>query len=97
MAEALAKSADYRVLRRLVPREIFTSSIGQNTKTGILLDVETTGLDPQKDEIIIGMVKFDYLPDGRIASLRDVYASFKEPSEPMLSMSPRSPASRMTW
>ena len=84
MAEALAKSADYRVLRRLVPREIFTSSIGQNTKTGILLDVETTGLDRQKDEIIeLGIVKFDYLPDGRIASLRDVYASFNEPSEPI--------------
>jgi len=84
MPEALAKSADYRVLRRLVPREIFTSSIGQNTKTGILLDVETTGLDQQKDEIIeLGMVKFDYLPDGRIASLRDVYASFNEPSEPI--------------
>jgi DNA polymerase III subunit epsilon len=84
MAEALAKSADYRVLRRLVPREIFTSSIGQNTKTGILLDVETTGLNQQKDEIIeLGMVKFDYLPDGRIASLRDVYTSFNEPSEPI--------------
>jgi DNA polymerase-3 subunit epsilon len=84
MAEALAKSADYRVLRRLVPREIFTSSIGQNTKTGILLDVETTGLDQQKDEIIeLGMVKFDYLPDGRIASLREVYTSFNEPSEPI--------------
>jgi DNA polymerase III subunit epsilon len=84
MAEALAKSADYRVLRRLVPREIFTSSIGQNTKTGILLDVETTGLDQQKDEIIeLGMVKFDYLPDGRIASVRDVFASFNEPSAPI--------------
>ena len=84
MAEALANSADYRVLRRLVPREIFTSPIGQNTKTGILLDVETTGLDQQKDEVIeLGMVKFDYLPDGRIASLRDVYASFNEPSEPI--------------
>src|ERR1700760_2335819 len=84
MAEALAKSADYRVLRRLVPRENFTPSIGQNTKTGILLDVETTGLDPQKDEIIeLGMVKFDYLPDGRVAGLRDVFTSFNEPSEPI--------------
>jgi DNA polymerase-3 subunit epsilon len=60
MAEALAKSADYRVLRRLVPRKSFTPSVGQNTKTGILLDVETTGLDQQKDEVVeLGMVKFD--------------------------------------
>src|ERR1700747_3701491 len=52
MAEALAKSTDYRVLRRLVPRETFNSSVGLITKSGILLDVETTGLDQRKDEVI---------------------------------------------
>jgi DNA polymerase-3 subunit epsilon len=26
------------------------------------------------------MVKFDYLPDGRIASVRDVFSSFNEPT-----------------
>jgi DNA polymerase-3 subunit epsilon len=84
MAEALAKSADYRVLRRLVRRETSASPVGQNTKTGILLDVETTGLDQQKDEVIeLGMVKFDYLPDGRIAGVRDIFSSFNEPSTPI--------------
>ena len=81
MAEALSRSTDYRVLRRLVPRTIFTPSVSENTKTGILLDTETTGLDPRKDEVIeLGMVKFDYLPDGRVVGVRDVFSSFNEPS-----------------
>lgn len=84
MADALAKTGDYRVLRRLVPRTTFVPSIGEVTKTGVLIDVETTGLDQQQDEIIeLGMVKFEYLPDGRIAGLRDVFTSFNEPSGPI--------------
>ncbi|WP_426421774.1 exonuclease domain-containing protein [Bradyrhizobium genosp. A] len=84
MAERLAKSADYRVLRRLVHRETSTRITGQSTKTAILLDVETPGLDQRKDEITeLGMIKFDYQPDGRIAGLRDVFSSFNEPSEPV--------------
>ena len=83
MAEALARSGEYRVLRRLVPRTSFTPSEGR-TKTAILLDVETTGLDQRKDEVVeLGMIKFDYLPDGRIASIRDVFSSFNEPLEPI--------------
>ncbi len=79
MAEALAKSADYRVRRRPL-----TPSNGEATKTGILIDVELTGLDQQKDEVIeLGMVKFDYLADGCIAGLRDVFSSFNEPSAPI--------------
>jgi DNA polymerase III subunit epsilon len=84
MAEALSKSAEYRVLRRLVPRTTCASTVDPDMKTGVLLDVETTGLDPRKDDVIeLGMVKFDYLPGGRIAGLREVFTSFNEPTVPI--------------
>jgi DNA polymerase-3 subunit epsilon len=84
MADALGQSADYRVLRRLVPRTVIARPVDLATKTGILLDAETTGLDTRKDEVIeLGMVKFDYLPDGRITGVRDVFSAFNEPSSPI--------------
>lgn len=81
MAEALSRSADFRVLRRLVPRIPASPVAGQETKTGVLLDTETTGLDHAKDEIIeLGMVKFDYTADGRIVGVRGTFSAFNEPS-----------------
>ncbi|WP_456712333.1 3'-5' exonuclease [Bradyrhizobium sp. USDA 4353] len=84
MAETLALSPDYRVLRRLVPRSPTPAAVGQETRTGILLDTETTGLDHSRDEIIeLGMVSFDYTRDGRILRVRDVFSAFNEPSAPI--------------
>lgn len=84
MAETLAQSPDYRVLRKLVPRDEFAACEGQDTRTGILLDVETTGLNTSQDEVIeLAMVKFTYLPDDRIAAVTGVFSSFNEPSIPI--------------
>ena len=56
---------------------------GQEVRTGVLLDTETTGLDHVKDEIIEpGMVKFDYTGDGRIVGV-DTFSAFNEPSVPI--------------
>lgn len=84
MAEALSRSTDYRVLRRLVPRPTSMPPSGQETKIGILLDTETRGLDHSAHEVIeLGMLKFDYTPDGRIVGLRDTFSAFNEPSTPI--------------
>jgi DNA polymerase-3 subunit epsilon len=39
MSDALSRSPDYQVLRRLVPR-LLTPSVGQDTRTAVLLDTE---------------------------------------------------------
>jgi DNA polymerase-3 subunit epsilon len=84
MAEALSQSPDYRILRRVTPRPQSKRQDGEDTKIGVLLDLETTGLDAQKDEIIeLGMVKFDFMPDGTIVGVRDIFGSFNEPSVPI--------------
>jgi DNA polymerase III subunit epsilon len=80
----LSRSEDYRVLRRLVPRIPVAPPVGLDTKTAVLLDTETTGLDSRNDQIIeLGMVKFDYLSDGRIVGVRDIFSAFNEPSIPI--------------
>jgi DNA polymerase-3 subunit epsilon len=80
MAVALAASGRYRVLRRLDPRPFIEPPDGSETRLGLFLDVETTGLDPSRDEIIeLAMVPFTYSLDGRIFEIRDAFQTFRDP------------------
>jgi DNA polymerase-3 subunit epsilon len=83
MAETLEQSGEYRVLRRLPLRQLFSTPT-EPTKVGILFDVETTGLDTASDEVVeLGMVKFSYHSDGTVAAVLDTFSSLNEPSRPI--------------
>lgn len=81
MAGALQASGQYRVHRRLQPRLRINDSRGAPTHLGLFVDVETTGLDPKKHEIIeLGMIPFSYLSDGLICDIGPPFAQFQEPT-----------------
>ncbi|MGL4439514.1 MAG: 3'-5' exonuclease [Bosea sp. (in: a-proteobacteria)] len=84
LAARLFASGRFRVQRRLDRRTIITAPDDTPTKLGLFVDVETTGLDLKKDEVIeLAMVPFTYGLDGRIFEIRPSYQSFREPSLPI--------------
>ena len=84
LAAQLVASGRYRVQRRLDRRTVITAPDGTPTRLGLFVDVETTGLDPQKDEVIeLAMVPFTYSSDGQIFEIYPSYTRFQEPSAPI--------------
>jgi DNA polymerase-3 subunit epsilon len=84
-ARLLEVSPDYRVLRRLVPRDDFGVSTQAALQRAVVLDTETTGMDPESDHVIeLGLVAFDYVPaTGEIVRVAAVYDSLEDPGVPI--------------
>lgn len=83
---AMETSPDYRVLRRFVPRRVYNDepwNLGSppKTKVGVYVDVESTGLDTEADEIIeVSLVPFTYDPaSGIVFEVRPPVTFFEEP------------------
>jgi len=84
LADRLEASEDYRVLRRLHPSVLSHKPKGRKLRTGLFVDLETTGLDPRQDEIIeIGMVPFIYRIDGLLLGTLPAFSRLREPSIPV--------------
>ncbi|WP_295224971.1 3'-5' exonuclease [uncultured Brevundimonas sp.] len=84
MASALEASGAYRVLRRLQVRQARTIPDGVQLRRGLIVDVETTGLEPARDEIIeLAMVPFTYGLDGQVYTVGEPFDRLREPSRPI--------------
>ncbi len=84
MAQALERSGGYRVLRRLAPMAQRLAPTGVQTRQGLFVDTETTGLDAARDEIIeLAMVPFTYGVDGEIYDVGDAFQQVRQPSKPI--------------
>jgi DNA polymerase-3 subunit epsilon len=73
------------VTRRLEPRGSYAVPDGSPSTRGIILDVETTGLDVQRDGIIqLALLPFEYsAEDGRIFRVGQASVHLQDPGRPI--------------
>lgn len=84
MAEALEASGGYRVLRLLEPSDTEPAPSDIATRKALFVDVETTGLNPEEDEIIeLAMVPFTYSLDGHIYETHLPFHGLRQPKAPL--------------
>jgi DNA polymerase-3 subunit epsilon len=84
LADRLAAHPDYRVLRRLVPTLAFAPATGP-TRTLLVLDTETTGLESARDRVIeLALLRVDVdTATGRPAGPVQVYDGLEDPGRPI--------------
>lgn len=75
---------DFRVLRRLVPRQRYREMDDTPIFRAAYLDCETTGLDTKTAEIIeLAIARFTFDANGVIYEVEDLYFGFQQPSAPL--------------
>jgi DNA polymerase III subunit epsilon len=85
MADALVETGDYRVIRRLVPQTQYHPPDDIPKLVAAVVDVETTGTNPDRDRIIeLGVCLFEYgRHDGRIYKVLGSWEWFEDPGIPI--------------
>ena len=79
--ELITAHPDYKVSRRITPRQSFTKSDGRPLLKGVVVDTETTGTNAEIDAIIeLGMVLFEFDPQtGQAFEVLGVFDELEDP------------------
>lgn len=84
-AQLLDAHDDFKVIRRIRPRQLFSENDGRVLSRGVVVDTETTGTNSDKDAIIeLGMVLFEFDPETGVAyRVLDSFDQLEAPGFPI--------------
>lgn len=83
-ALALKAHPEYRVVRQVDRPMTYGRKVPEHAKMGVLLHVDTTGPDPDVDEIIgLTMVRFAYTDTGTLFGPLEVFSDLQQPKKPI--------------
>ena len=85
LAARLEQTGDYRILRRVPAAAPYAEpAAATELRRGLIVDVETTGLDPVRDKIIeLAVLPFDFSSDGGLYGVHEGYAGLEDPGMPV--------------
>jgi DNA polymerase III subunit epsilon len=85
LAACLEQSGDYRILRRVpVVTRYADDDPAVVKRLGLIVDIETTGLDPAGDRIIeLACLPFHFSSEGVLYDVLPGYAGFEDPGQPL--------------
>jgi DNA polymerase III subunit epsilon len=82
LIDQLQSSPDHRVISRVTRETVFQANNDLPKRIGLLVDVETTGLDTVSDKIIeFGCILFEYGFDGTIYRILEEYNGLEDPEQ----------------
>lgn len=77
---AVLNSGRYRLVEKLEKKILYNQDDVCKKHIGMFVDVETTGLNPEKDKVIeLAFVLFEFSSDGRIFKILEEYSHYQDP------------------